>query len=72
MSRCCNRHSHRTTNIVDLDRDVNGSSFHPRVLGPSILFAAALAFRATVPVLADAVTQTLTPGLRTASVSNLV
>jgi hypothetical protein len=49
---------------------MNRSTLRPRLLGSSILLAAAIGFGATVPVFADTVTQTLNAGVLSASFAN--
>jgi hypothetical protein len=54
-----------------MENNMNVSSFRPRLLGSSVLLAAAIAIGATVPALADnSVVQTLNAGILTASVAN--
>jgi hypothetical protein len=51
---------------------MNVSSFKPRLIGSSMLIAAAIAFSATVPALAaDTVTQGVTAGILSASIANV-
>jgi hypothetical protein len=49
---------------------MNVSSFKPRLLGSSMLIAAAIAFGATVPALAADVTATIEAGALSSSISN--
>lgn len=48
---------------------MNVFSFRPRLLGSSVIVAAAIAFGATVPAFADSVTETVTGGSFTATLS---
>jgi hypothetical protein len=56
-----------------MENNMNVSLFRPRLLGPSVLFAAAIAFGATVPALAadSSVTQSLSAGSLSASIVDL-
>jgi hypothetical protein len=55
-----------------MEFEMNVSSFRPRLLGSSVLIAAAIAFGASLPVSADTVSQTVTPGVLSASIANVV